>query len=80
MTETHKIIIHMYVTGYQVNSGEFLRSKRFYIASSPQDADNKGSVSSCCIKTVFIAHCSEVRDNYLTFSYILKLHGLSEMK
>lgn len=30
--------------GYQVNSGEFLHSKRFYIASSPQDADNKGSV------------------------------------
>lgn len=30
--------------GYQVNSGVFLQRKRFYIATSPQDADNKGSV------------------------------------
>ncbi|XP_021923600.1 integrin alpha-4-like isoform X2 [Zootermopsis nevadensis] len=30
--------------GYQVNSGKFFHSKRFYIASSPQDTDNKGSV------------------------------------
>jgi hypothetical protein len=53
-TETHQIIICTYVTGYQVNSGEFLHRKRFYIASSPQDTDNKGSVSSCCVKTVLI--------------------------
>jgi len=63
-----------------VNSGEFLRRKRFYIASSPQDADNKGSVSSYCVKTVFITRCGDIRGNYVTYSYILQLHILSQMK
>ncbi|XP_023718571.1 integrin alpha-9 isoform X3 [Cryptotermes secundus] len=30
--------------GYQVSSGEFFHGKRFYVASGPQGADNKGSV------------------------------------
>jgi hypothetical protein len=74
------MFIHTYITGYQVNSGVFLHNKRFYIASSPQDADNKGSVSSYCVKTVFVTRFGEIRDTHVASSYMLKFHVISEIK
>jgi hypothetical protein len=72
---------HIYVTGYQVNSGEFFRGERFYIASSPQDADNKGSVSLYCITTLLIACCSEVGGHISEASkHILQIPFFFKMK
>jgi hypothetical protein len=60
-----------------VNSGEFLHRKRFYIGSSPQDADNKGSVSSYCVKTVLIAHCNlNLNLFYFRRSYIQDMENV----